>query len=215
MQAISQLCSRSILLNDGALLSDGPTSEVVNKYLGMTYGSADSDGDLSSQRLRLPISDPESFFKWTRISIFNSQQQQASKILFYEPFKVVFRGRARKACKKVLVGFGISSRMTGYIFTTHQAYNGLPDTLPEGISEFSVEIDPNMLAPGFYEIGIAAEGPGVGDWVPVAAELHIMDLSITPNRSWHHPYQGGMVDYPCKWKVESGDQFQNLHSRTE
>lgn len=203
LQAVNQLCSRTVLLNEGKIVKDGGTKEVLEAYIALMFNTDSLTGDLSSQKLRLSISKPDSLFKWKNIKILNSNKQKTQEIKFNEPFEVVFQGFASQGCEKIVVGFGIYSGMAGYIFTSHQIYNGLPDSLPEGISEFRIEIKPNLLAPGFYEIGVAAEGPDVGDWVPAAIELHVLDLGITPDRYWHLPYQGGMIDYPCKWSFKA------------
>jgi lipopolysaccharide transport system ATP-binding protein len=203
LQAISQLCSRTILLNEGRLLEDGETQEVLNTYTATALSANSLDGDLSSPKLRASISsNPASRFKWTDIMVINSQKQPTSEIRFGEPFEVIFRGHANKTCENVIIGFAIISKVLGPIFSTHQFYNGLSDTLPEGISEFHVKMDPNILAPGFYEIHIAAEGPGVADYIPVSMEFNVLDFGITPDKSWHAPHQVGVVDYPCKWSVK-------------
>ena len=203
MPAIKQLCSRTILLNEGIILKDSPTAEAIDFYLETLDTIRNLDGDLSNPMLRVPTSDPESKFKWTQMEVINSQRQPAAKIYFAEPFKLIFRGHTNKKCEDILVGFSITSKLLGNIFLSHQIYNGLSNTLEEGITEFRVEINPNLLAPGFYEIGIAASGPGVGDFIPVAKELHVLDVGITPDKNWNYPGRGGLIDCPCKWSVKN------------
>lgn len=202
LQAVSRLCSRAILLNEGMLLKEGPTHEMLNAYIAMTTEVSNIKGDLNSPKLRFAASRPDSLFKWTHIILLNSQKQSTSELRFREPFEIIFRGCATKKCEKVLVGLGIYSKIAEYIFSTHQIYNGLSDTLPEGTSEFHVEINPNILAPGYYEIQIGAVGPGVEDHIRVALEFDILELGISHDKSWHTPHQVGVVDYPCKWSVE-------------
>ena len=201
LSAINRLCPRTILLNNGEVLKDGATGETLHSYTEMS-SIGDLDGDLSSPELRAPQSNPASLFKWTYISILNSQGKPAREIRFGEPFEIVFGGYASRKCENVLIGLGVTSKITGIVFTTHQTYNGLPDTLPEGISEFHVKMNPNMLAPGFYETEIAAEGAGIGDCVPYAIGLQVLDLPITPDKFWYAPQKAGVVDYPCKWSLE-------------
>jgi len=203
LQAINQLCPRTVLLNDGMILKDGATQDVLHTYLAMSSNLSNLNGDLSDPRLRLPTSNPDSLFKWTRINIINSEKQITSDIRFNESFEILFRGRAAKKCGGVMVGLAVSSKMTGYIFATQQVFNGLEDILDQGESEFRLEMNPNLLAPGRYEIEISAVGPAVKDWIRVAMEFNILELGITPDKSWHHPHQAGVLDYPCKWSVRN------------
>jgi len=201
LSAINQLCPRTILLDNGRVVRDGATGETLQCYAAMMTSADDPKGNLSSPRLRLSESNPHSRFKWAYIYILNSQGKFTKEIRFGEPFEIVFGGCASGKCEMVLIGLGLISKLAGVIFTTHQTYNGLPDTLPGGSSEFRVKIDPNMLAPGMYEIEIAAAGPNVSDRIPVATELHILSIPITPDRSWYTPHKAGVVDYPCRWSV--------------
>lgn len=206
--AIQQLCSRAILLNEGRLIKDAATQAVLNTYIEMISDTDTLKGDLTSPKLRLPQSDLHSLFKWRYIKIINSQKQQTSKILFHEPFELVFAGYADKKCKNTLVGCSFFSKVTGNIvFGTHQISNGLPDTLPQEISEFHVEINPNILAPGYYSIEIGALGPGVSDYIHDAFEFDIVNIGITNDYSWNPRYRSGVVDYPCRWKVENKSSF--------
>jgi lipopolysaccharide transport system ATP-binding protein len=203
MQAISQLCARAVLLNEGLLVKDGPTQATINTYIAMTSVDEKTDGDLSRPELRDPVSNPNSLFKWRHCSLINSQKQPTSEIRFGEPFEVTFQGYAKKDCENIIVGFGIFSKTAGLIFVSHQIFNGLPDRVQEGISEFHIEINPNLLTPGLYELGIAIEGPGVGEWISNAMQLHVLDVGITPDKTWNSRYQGGVFHYPCKWRLES------------
>lgn len=202
LQAVSQLCSRTILLDKGRLIGDGSTQEILNTYTTMVSHKNNLNGDLSDPKLRLSISKQDSLFKWTDIMMINSEKQPTSEIRFGEPFEVIFRGYGSKTSESVIIGFAVISKISGPIFSTHQLYNGLPDTLPEGISEFHIKMDPNILAPGFYEIFIAASGPRIADYIPVSLEFDVLPLGITPEKSWHTPHQVGVVDYPCKWSVK-------------
>lgn len=201
LTSINQLCSRVILLNRGNVLADGLTHETLNSYISMGT-VATNDGDLTNPVLRLAISNPNSAIRWTHIRLINSLKETVVKVLYHEPFDVVFRGIAATKCEHILIGFGITSKLNGLIFTTHQAYNGHSTSFPEGLLEFRVSINPNHLAPGQYEIGIAAEGPNVGDWIPNALEFSVLEVGITPVDLWNLPGRNGIIDYPCEWNME-------------
>ena len=207
MQAISQLCNRAILLDNGKLSKDDATQQTLNAYIGLDSGSNTFDGGLKNPRLRTSKSDPDSLFKWTYAAILNSKNEPTLELRYKEPFKLIFRGYAAQACKNVIVGFNITNKIKGIVFNSHQIYNGLPNTLKTGTSEFQIGINPNVLAPGIYTMNIGATGPNVGDWIQQFKDFRVLDLGITPDKSWHAPYQGGVIDYPwCKWSSSNQEQ---------
>lgn len=202
--AIGQLCSRTILLSEGRVLKDGITQEVLNCYVKIVSEAYMPNGDLTKSH-RLPYSDPESSFKWRYIKMFNTQKEETTRIRFHEPFKIILGGYANKRCEGVIIGLGVYSKLTNdWIFTSHQVFNGFSDIVPQGDSEFRVEINPNMLAPGCYGIEVGAVGGGgrVSDFIRVALEFEVLNVGLTPNDLWILPYKAGVIDYPCKWSVK-------------
>jgi lipopolysaccharide transport system ATP-binding protein len=57
MAAIQGLCAMAILLGEGAIVAQGPTSEVINQYLQDGAASRESDTDLLSHPRRRPGSE--------------------------------------------------------------------------------------------------------------------------------------------------------------
>lgn len=214
MQAILELCDRGILLDCGSVIADDSTAVVTNRYInrGMNVDS-DVRRDLTSQACRNSnISNPDSIFKWTTISIVNSNGDCVNEILFYEPFEIVFRGYALEACENVRIGLGINSKRLGMLFSTHQFYNGLPDKLPRGFTEFRVRMEPNILAPGYYDVGIAADGSAkLADYITEnAISFSVTDIPHNPEKQWRASINSGVVYYPCTWSLDfHGDTEQS------
>lgn len=201
LTAIRQLCTRTILLSSGNILVDRSTQETLNAYTSMSPVDR-NNGNLTNPMLRSSKSNPNSLIKWTYIRLLNSLGESARDVFYHEPFDLVFQGGSVRKCEDILIGLAITSKLNGLIFTTHQAYNGLSTNIPEGLLEFRVNINPNLLAPGRYEVEIAAEGPGVGDWIPIAVEFSVLEVGITPAYNWYLPGRNGIIDYPCKWDLE-------------
>lgn len=202
MQAISDLCNQAILFEKGEIIESGETIDVVNNYVNFGTVIQQAVKDLSDPKLRnIKVSNPMSVFKWNEIFMLNSQGACVNDILFGEPFEIVFRGYASEECENVRIGLGISSKRIGTIFTTHQFYNGLPDKLIKGFAEYRVTMDPNILAPGHYEIGIAGDGNGrIADYITNdALTFSISDAPYRQNQQWRSSINTGVVYYPCKW----------------
>lgn len=201
IQAINQLCSRSIIVNGGTIIANGDTQSILNLYVTMAV-PASTDGDLTSVKLRSSQLLSKSLFKWTYGAIINNEGKTTLNIRYGEPFTIILRGYATETCKKIRVGFGIINKISGVVFNSHQHYNGLPNTLPKGTSEFRIKIDPNILAPGFYAINIGAVGYKVEDRILECLEFKILELGFTTDKVWDNSYKRGVIDYPwCNWSL--------------
>ncbi len=206
LSAISVLCSKSILLDNGTIIESGPTDRVIDVYHKADHVFLNPRRNLEDPLLRnKKISFPESQFKWREISIFNSKAECANNLRFGEPFEVRFSGIATENCEPVLIGLALISERTGYIFTTHQVHNGLPGKLSKGTAEFIVKIPDNYLAPGKYSITIAASGnPNVSDYiVDDAISLTILDIAYDENSQWRSDINSGALLYPCEWQINA------------
>jgi len=208
LQAISELCTRVILLEGGSVAAEGTNHEIINRYLMLGYNLHDARKDLTAKLLRVKdLSKGESLFKWKSIHILNSMNMKVSEVLFYEPFEIVFSGYAEEDCEKVTIGLALSSRRTGSIFSTHQIYNGIPDRFSRGNVEFRVRLDPNILAPGHYEVEIGAIGNSrVADYIKEAIVFSVSEAPFDADKQWRFAIQAGFIYYPCSWRWSEGGE---------
>lgn len=204
MQAVSDLCKSAFLFENGTIIDCGDAKRVVNTYVNLGANTHQSRRDLCDLKIRnTDISNPTSIFKWTDIFILNSKGECKSEILFGEPFEIIFRGNAREECENVRIGFAISTKYSGILFCSHQLYNGLPDILTKGISEFRVRMEPNFLAPTYYEVGISADGTAkVADHIMNnAISFSISDVPYDHKKQWRTAINSGILYYPCTWHL--------------
>jgi lipopolysaccharide transport system ATP-binding protein len=201
LQSVSDLCSKAFLLDKGAVVSSGETEKVVNAYVSMGNDMRMARRDLSDPGIRsLDVSNPQSVFKWTDISIVNSEGECVNEILFGEPFEIVFRGYSSEDCAHSTIGLALSNRKVGYIFGTHQIYNNLPDGISKGVTEYRVRIEQNILKPDYYSVEIGAVGTlKVADYLKEALSFSISDVPFNPEKQWRTSVQPGFVYYPCQW----------------
>jgi lipopolysaccharide transport system ATP-binding protein len=200
MAAVQQLCSRTIRLQKGCVVDDAPTREAISNYLSMESTVDKGDMDLSDPKLRRN-SLVKSEFRWTKITIINSEGKPTGLIKFGEPFEIILSGIASAAIADVRVGFSIDSSLGVAVFNSFQIDHDLPGNLPQGAMRFRVSMEPNLLAPGYYQIGIGAIGKGIVDWIPETLQFRISDTGAEEQKPWHS-YDGGLVRYPCNWQLE-------------
>jgi len=201
LQIVNQLCPHSILLDNGSLVANDRTNVILDLYTE-AMAPSETSNDLSNPDLRSPDSLENSLFKWTNIKILNSEQKLNPEIRFGEPFEIILSGIAAQECKYFRVGFGIINRLTGVVFNSHHIFDGSLDTLAEGPATLRIEINPNILAPGFYSINIGAVGYHIIDRLLDCFGFRVQEIGLTPARVWDPSYKRGVVDLPwCKWRV--------------
>jgi lipopolysaccharide transport system ATP-binding protein len=201
MAAVEELCPRAILLSNGRLVEDGLTRDVISNYLSSQSLVSIGDMDVTDPALRRN-SLPNSRFRWTRVTILNSAGKATALLAFGEPFDIILQGIADRDLSEVRVGFSIDSVLGPAIFNSYQIDQGLPDRLPVGNIRFRIRMEPNLLAPGLYQMSLGSNGNGVLDFLPVTLQFTISAAGEGTNR-WRS-YHGGLIRYPCKWSMESG-----------
>lgn len=200
MAAISQLCSRIIVLQDGKIDFEGPPQQAIPHYLSIQARDTSGSADLSDFALR-KNSLAESVFQWTRISLENSNAKSGSIIRYREPFSIVLEGKVHKTVNNVRLGLALQSSLGFPVLNTFQTDGGIPALLGTGQIGLTVRIDPNILSPGLYEISLGANGPGVIDWIPTALQFTVIEAGIRPEIHWEN-YRGGFIYYPFSWSCD-------------
>ncbi len=193
--AVSELCEKCILLDEGKITAQGKTDSVVKKYLATQQTSSDGKVDLRPLRMR-KNSIENSRFKFTSISVVNSRQKISSRIFMNEPFTLVIEGVASEEISESAIGFNINSSFGFPLFNSFSPEK----KIKKGGIKYEINFKPNILAPGIYTIGLGANGPGIIDWIPEAMNLTVDNISVT-GKSNHAQYDGVIV-YPCKWKID-------------
>lgn len=199
MAAIAQLCERTLLINKGRVVVNGPTQEAIAKYLAMN-ATSQSAVNLRGPKLR-KNSLANSGLKWQSIVIMNSQGTPSDHIGYQEPFQLRLKVRVTRPIQDVRLGFAIQSALGFPIFNTFQTDAKLPTSYEPGEYSFRATVDPNLLAPGLYEVSLGANGPGVVDWIPTAVQFHIANVGLDPQTFWG-THKGGIISQPIDWMFE-------------
>lgn len=200
LSAVQELCTRAILLDKGRIIQDAPVSTVVSNYLALQSELELLSGtmDVSHPSLRRS-SLPDSRFHWTKVTILNSAGKLTGLLKFGEPFEIILKGSSDADLSYIRVGFSVSSAVGGVIFNSFQVDNGISERIPQGNRTFRVHINPNLLSPGLYQIGLGANGEGIVDWLPYTLQFKI--IADDKENVWRS-YHGGVISYPCKWHME-------------
>jgi lipopolysaccharide transport system ATP-binding protein len=201
MTAIQELCSRVLLVKDGLISEDGAPTQIVNKYFASMDRQVLASKELLDADLRRN-SLSSSLFIWTKITMFDSTGSPNSILKVGEPFSLVLEGLARSEISFLRAGFSIASASGTPIFNAMQLDYGLPANVAAGVVRFKIMLDPNILAPGLYSIGLGANGDNIVDWLPEVLQFQIDEIISGSETTWQ-TYSGGLIRYPCKWSAEA------------
>jgi lipopolysaccharide transport system ATP-binding protein len=172
MGALSQLCERGILLEEGRVTMIGLVDHVIQSYLksGLNHRTA---------QVRFPI-DPGKPCQFVSAEILHSDGSPGSDFSCHEPVNIRLRFEVRQPKKGLCVSFSIQN-----IEGTRVLSSDIRDTDPAaaerlgvGVHDFEIQIPPRLLAPTSYlmTVNCVIQFTGVIDQ-HVCCEFTLRELS--------------------------------------
>lgn len=147
MGAIRSLCTKGILLANGATENIGDVSNVISNYLAFVPQS-------NSEWIRKTARPSMIYFN--SIQILNSREQITSNIASGEDFSIRINITALEKVPDATVSIRFTNEEGLPIFTTSlHDYLENSDNIEKGESELKVYISSNILIPGKYNLTIA------------------------------------------------------------
>ncbi|MEM2899303.1 MAG: Wzt carbohydrate-binding domain-containing protein, partial [Thermoplasmata archaeon] len=186
-------------IEKGNLVMVGDKIKVINRYLSSVSTDSCGEFDLTDPKLR-KNSFENSIFKWKKMKIVNSKKEITSSIGLMEPFEMIITGELRESVDDLVVGFGVMSALGVPLFNSYATDDSLPTCYSKGEVSFRIRFDPNLLGPGYYTIDLAANGKGICDWIPFAAQIYIEQVRKEDGMHIRANYTGIIIP-PCKWEV--------------
>ena len=151
MAAVTQLCTRALLLEDGAVALDGKPHEVVSAYLARgVENQAEWINPEPGEDLEVEI---------LAVRVRDARDELQPVVPFKEPFQVELEYVVREAMRGVSLAFQIMDSQGVVIWTTEDT--DVPDvrdrlTLPPGRYVSTCHIPSGVLRPGRYFINTGA-----------------------------------------------------------
>jgi lipopolysaccharide transport system ATP-binding protein len=195
MGAINRLCSLALWLDRGRIVENGPTSEVVAKYL--ITDSSDSGKCEWAEGTADPGVEE---FRLFSVGILNQQGEVASVVDVRYPFMLSFDYELRKQLPYCRVGFALATADGTVLFdsydTDQEAHQG--ERRP-GRYQFRCEVPGHLLLPGAYSISVAAGMPGLKTllWRENVLSLTVEETAISGDTR-AQPY--GLIRPKLKWE---------------
>lgn len=173
MDAVQRLCSRTILLENGRIVSEGETAGVVSKYLARekTVSSARAWIDLSSVDR-----EGSGVVRTTRVRYWSDLDQVGARPYPDGPLTVSLTLAATAPCTISSLAIGLYDVQGTKLVNADIAAVGRSLQLHPGEHEITLRIPELHLNPGVYLMGFWLAGPlgAVYDYVAAGLELEVV-----------------------------------------
>ena len=150
MASIERLCSRSVVMDNGRVVTSGPVAESVVKYLEMhtvdkasskLMGTADRSGS-GEARLR-------------GVELLDKAGVRVNAVRCGGPMKLRFRieNDCRRALNGVSVGYSLSDHRGQSLVVSYSDYESVLLCIQPGSTDVDVTVQSVPLVPGVYKVG--------------------------------------------------------------
>jgi lipopolysaccharide transport system ATP-binding protein len=194
MGAITQLCSRCLLIEEGEIIMAGSPTGVIAQYL-----SANQSND--GQACLNPEANPKSSVVMGRVWIAGKDGIPTGSVGVNDGFQIGVQVLARQNVRGVELSFRVDNSMHQPVFTSNLSDSGGEViSLEAGEHAFLIEVPGALLAPDTYSLQVAAHRPNVE-----ILDLHEHVLSFRVEESGSKMWQYAGARY--------GSVLVNLHWR--
>jgi len=159
LKAITNLCERCLWIDQGRIIRNGSTQEVIEAYLESTQPQR-TTGKIESDMHENPSAD--ALFR--QVTIVNGSDQHVTKILFGETLRIMIQFEVIKPVSELRIAVGLERHQDG--ITVAMVHNNDDPTsslhnLQPGM--YSLRVETKIpLSPGGYSINLEVKpGPGI------------------------------------------------------
>lgn len=199
MTAISNLCSRLVVLKKGVIDFIGNVDEGIDKYLG------------NMQTNKVDLNDDDNhigalaFSRFENVESFNSKNEPTSEFRIGDCLKLKFDFVLHENIPNLEIGFVIYNSVGVRLSNFFGEWEGLPTRFNKGKHAVLCEIPHLYCLPGTYGISpwIKRKGGPVDDGVDYAVQITVVGNDITGFNPDFERYPNLGIYQKSSWKVES------------
>ncbi len=192
MGAVSKLCNRGIVLNNGEVVFNGDTEDAITNYNSLV-------GDLAfyeDKRI-----DSQKDFHITEVSLYNSSKQKANAFAHDEEISIHIEFFALSRKRGFNICFAVYNDFQQVIFTSDVPLEGYKVASKKNWAEACIPA--STLTSGNYSLMVAIHDPAKGGGAVSYLEF-ICPFQVFDNGSHFLKYEGrwevGNVFVNCSWK---------------
>jgi lipopolysaccharide transport system ATP-binding protein len=198
MAAVSALCERVLLMRQGRLTFDGPSSAAIARYL--QAGAATPSVDLSSATNRQGAHE---YGRLSSLSLFDAAGSPCDSFAMGEAMIVELQVECSRRLYPAEVGFGLASSLGATIHLFVSAWEGLELDLEPGRHRFRVTVPQVLVFPGTYILTpyFNRQGRPIDDQVDAAMQITVVGADVTGHNPYfeRHSFSKGEVYCPSLW----------------
>jgi len=217
MDSVARLCNRSILLEKGRLIMEGPTPDVIEKYTGLRKGIGP---EINWEN---PIEAPgDPYVKLKSVRVLSKEKRPASKLEVSEDFYIeltywnFLKGAKLLPCIRLVNNEGVYVlSATNLPSVCSEIDHWYDRPCPEGLFRCVCRIPGDLLKEGHYFINIIIGNlAGVIDSFAHVYEDQILSFEIIDKKNMHKEHNRkilmGVVQPRLSWKTEYQEQSSSL-----
>ncbi len=194
MGAINNLCERCIYVDKGGLKLDGPTNEVVLKYLDT--GLSKNDGEVFLEEIKSDV-------YFSRVAILNDENRPSGSVPVTKDFKIQFEYIVARETSDFEVAFNLYNSNSSKIFYSGTSKSKTDVNIQKQPGKYvaEVRIPGGLIAPGRYSITASLHRPNITMYDRREA---VISLSIVESGSDDYKYLGkdmGSILVQFDWSV--------------
>jgi len=198
MGAVNRLCERTFWLDHGQLITNGPTGEVISKYL--TSESAIAGQKHWPKGMANPGVEELRIFS---VRVLNNQGETTSHLSITQPFRIEIHCRIIKPLPCCRIGFLLSTVEGIPVFEAYDADDERYTMRREsGNYVARCELPPQLLNPGRYVVSVNAGMPHIKNLAFLEGALAFTIEDTGAVGSHMDSKRLGVIRPKLKWECE-------------
>lgn len=186
LNALSNLCTEGLLLNEGRVESFGPIGEVLNQYTVRTTQQ-------NANSIEVKSADPDKVAILRRVAVVAADDSEDLPLTVATPFKIVTHIEVRRPNTEISVFVSCFDSSQNRVFSSGSfftpALNGAK--LGVGLHSFSCDVSENLLNSGEYtlDVSLLRNRSEIVLTATTVVSFHIHDGALGIE-GWHWPIKG-------------------------
>ncbi len=203
MDAVRSLCSHAYLIEAGRIAMEGPSDDVVRRYLDehrppVREGHAEIPSDIPR------LGSGQALFR--RAAIVGASGLPVNAVHLGEPMTLTATVEVFEPIPDAVVEFGLSTTDAVRVVSLHNIDEGRPPTpLEPGLHEIRAELDIGLI-PGEYALDLGLSRQARGETLDLVERVvRVQALATSLNGAEHYPVAKprGFVRPRSEWNVIS------------
>jgi lipopolysaccharide transport system ATP-binding protein len=199
LSAVSNLCDRIILIENGTIIFNGDVESGIKNYINIGKVITGCANLINMKKNR---EGPRNFGRLTQISTYNENRELSDSIKMGSKVFVEIQFQLFENVRNCEIGFAFSNHYDIAFGGFVNNWEGFESNFDKGVHKVLVEISYMYLMPGKYLISawLKRRGERVDDQVSGALQIEVLDYNFTGHDTYFAKYQHLGIFTRSNWK---------------